>query len=351
MNVIPKPSLFITINLLIITVFVSNGTQFQLSNVTLPQGMGSHFAGIYNDTFTILHTDVIEGVSESASLSITLNTIEWSPNNTTMPLDVSIIRTEGDDAVRVNEKLYIINPETIGGSSWNQMFIYNLKTNQYMVSVKPTFAMRSACVVYNRINNIIYSIGGWLDIYRQSTHRFNVSSNIWISSGANTIYAKWRSGCSLDANNDHIYYFGGYNEQRSPSVLAEIEKYSVLNDQWTLLSSTLTIRRYNIKCRLLSSDANIYCIGGLGITSVLNTVDVFDPSQDTIIYTMYLHVARYYHTVTLWNDDLCLIITGGWDGSTGLNSIETFGDCTAPTKNPSSAPTTSPSSAPSTPPT
>eukprot|EP01084_Bolivina_argentea_P037298 68979_1 len=333
---------------LALSAFSSSGTQIQLSNVTLPQKMAFHFSGIYNNTFTILHNDINEAVSESTLLSITLNNIKWSPNNTTMPLGVSELRTEGDDAVRIKDKLYIINPET-GPYSNHQMFIYNLRTNQYNLSVTPPYRAQAACAVYNSNNNIIYLIGGGNYGYKKYTQRFNVSSNIWITPGADTFYEKYRSGCSLDANNAHIYYFGGYYEPRS--YLNDIEKYTVLNDQWTLLTATLTTPKHSPKCRLLSRDGNIYCIGGVSNgNAVINTVDVFDPSKEIIINTMYLHVARTTFTVTLWNDNSCLIISGGWDGLSPLDSIETFGDCTAPTKNPSSAPTNAPSYAPSTPP-
>eukprot|EP01084_Bolivina_argentea_P064038 116808_1 len=336
--------------------------QFHLSDVKLPQQMDSHFVVIYNDTFTVFggrHYPIISYItsSQSTSIYITLNDTKWTPNSITMPLGVSGLYNENHN-IRTNEKLYIINPGTSGGTATNnwQMFIYNFQTNQFIVSSTPTYLSRGACSVYNSKNNIIYMIGGSDAniIYQKYNQRFNISSNVWMTPGSNTVNLKGWAGCSMDATNDHIFYFGGF--AGSWILLDEIEKYTISNDEWTLLSSTLSSVRSNIKCRLLSTDNNVYCIGGWrgsppANNFALNIVDVFNPITEVLIITMYLNKPRYYAAVTLWNDDKCIIVSGGTNVTSALDSIETFGDCTAPTQSPSFAPSTPPSKSPTAPPT
>eukprot|EP01084_Bolivina_argentea_P149623 261350_1 len=322
------------------------------SVVKLPQKMREHFAGIYNDTFTLLggvdSTNSFIQKHQTNTIYITLNDNEWSSNIISLPLNISGLSHEDDSSVTINEKLYIINPSVSGGTAKynHEMFIYDFRTNELSVSVAPTYQVFGVCVVYNSNNHIIYVLGGYnAGDFKRYTQRFNILTNIWISPGANTVNAKYHAGCALDASNEHIFYFGGYSA--SNGVLDEIEKYSMLNNEWNMLSTTLTERKRFVKCRLLSLDMNIYCIGGYGTVGELNTIDIFDPTTQSIINTTYLNIARYYFTATLWNDDQCIIIGGGWDGTSYFDAIETIGDCTAPTKSPSTAPTNSPSAAPS----
>eukprot|EP01084_Bolivina_argentea_P171448 297023_1 len=327
-----------------ITLFISiqKATQFTLSDVKLPQKMRQHFAGIYNNTFTVLGglDSAGSGITESQSTMIhtSLNANKWNTNNnTTMPLGIYRMSADGGGFdIRINEKLYIINPSLSGGTatSYHEILIYNLKTNQFTVSVKSTYRAQGACSVYNNKNNIIYTIGSYTNGYKQHTQRFSVLNNTWMTPGGNTVHAKNQAGCSLDVTNDYIFYFGG----SAPSSLNEIEKYTVADNEWILLSSTLSSPRYRLNCRLLPINKNIFCIGGWnGIA--LNTVDVFNTTSQSVINTIYLNVGRYSNAVTLWNDGLCLIVSGGYDGSFNLDSIETFGDCTAPTQSPTTAPT------------
>eukprot|EP01084_Bolivina_argentea_P057089 104376_1 len=235
---------------LLVSIFlnIQCDAQFHLSNIKLPQKMYTHFAGIYNDTFTIFGgrdstTSLITG-SQSASVSFTLNISVWNPNTVTMPftyaswnhqffsiVDGSLAYSD----VTIDEKIYIINPYTFGGTATDRhaMFIYNLVTNEYTISVTPTYLVAGACSVYNRNTNIIYTIGGRdPNSYKKYTQRFNISNNTWLSLGANTVYFKSYAGCSFDATNNYIFYFGGYGSSSSPSsntvyYINAIEKYTV----------------------------------------------------------------------------------------------------------------------------
>ena len=123
-----------------------------------------------------------------------------------------------------------------------------------------------------------------------------------------------------------MYVFGGIG---GPGLLDTIEKYVVSHNQWTALAANLTTPRQLLKCRLLSIDNNIYCMGGQNyVNGPLDVVDVFDPDIEEVVNIIYLNNARSDFTATLWSNNACIIISGGNDNSTVLNSIETFGDCT-----------------------
>ena len=295
---------------------------FTLSDAKLPQGMYQHFAAIHDDTFTVFAGRADGGLtyittSSSTSIDDTLNNnTQWTSNPMTFPLKIDGMYTFDDSGITINERRYIVNPYTVGGTAtygW-EMFIYDLRTNGYTVEDVPTYPSLVACSVYDSNNNIIYNIG-------EQTQRYNVSSDTWITPGAIMVIPRTSAGCSFDPSNDNIFVFGGFNDDNGD--VQSIEKYK--NNAWTLTSATLSAARRFIQCRFLSLDGNIYCIGGFPVG---NIVDIFNPSNELVEGVLYLRIGRYQHSVTLWNDDKCIIVAGGANGPSALDSIETFGDCT-----------------------
>eukprot|EP01084_Bolivina_argentea_P290061 498182_1 len=318
--------------------------------------MLDHYSAIYNDIFTIFGGQNLDGpIPESRSKLIPtgLNVISpWTQNNVALPFNIQGLYFYSDTNVNINEKAYIINQDFFGGTanSYHDMLIYDLNMHTFTRGATPTHEVQNTCIVYNSNNDIIYTIGGYYaSISTQYTQRYNVSNNTWITDGADTVNGKYLAGCSMDITNDYIYYFGGYfvGEGSNSQFLDEIQKYSVSMDQWTVLSATLTSPRRGVRCRLLSMDSNIYCIGGKDNGGVSNEVDVFDPASDTVLNTIYLNVGRTSFSAILFNDDKCIIVSGGDVGNYNyLDSIETFGDCKVSTKDPSKSPTKNPSNNP-----
>ncbi len=321
------------------TVFIIHqydGQQIIQHNLTLPMKMDYHFAGIVNDTFTVFGgRDGDNGYntgSESISMYPQLNDNQWTHHNDILPINITDLRNAADSDVQIESKVYIINPLTSGGTatSYHVMFIYDLNLNSIAIGATPTYYADGTCVVYNGNNNIIYTIGGsdGLFSYLNYTQRYNVSSNKWIANGGYMKIARYAAGCCLDATNDNIFMFGGGNGILN--YLDGIEVYDISNNVWSVINTTLSVPRGYLKCRLLS-DGNIYCIGGVnGLLSLKrrDEVDVFDPISLQIVTTIHLNVARNRFSATLWNNNGCIIICGGWgDSGSSLDSIESIGVC------------------------
>ena len=325
--------MIIPILLLYIAAVTAN---FTLSNLKLPEKIGRHFAAhaVYDDVFTVLAGyDGSQYITTSRSTLINEtpnNNGQWSTNSVSLPSGISRMWTYVDPGVTINNQRYIINPTTSGGTAEDrhEMFIYNLQSHQYTVSATPTYAAGDACSVYDSNQNIIYTIGGYAGgIFRRYTQRFSLSSNTWITPGALMDTARVGLGCSLDPVTDHIYVFGGFD---ASNHLDSIERYN--GNVWSVISTTLSLARADIQCRFLSLDNNIYCIGGSPGFSLAssNIVDVFRPSDESMINTLYLNVGRAMFTATMWNNGRCIIVSGGATESISdayLDSVETFGDC------------------------
>eukprot|EP01083_Nonionella_stella_P069708 186026_1 len=315
--------------------------QFTTSSIKLPVPISGHAAGVYNNQFTIINgydtynTNPING-SYSISLYPIHNT-NWILHSFSMPLGVSEIYSLGSISVQNDNLVYIINPVTVGGTatSLHVMFIYDLSLNQYQSSSisPPLHYVGKPCVVYNKNSDMIYSIGGYTDYSepndgRQSyTQRYDVANNIWDKVGEINL-ARLDAGCSMDISNENIYLFAGRIEDK---ISKTIEKYSVVDDKWIVLSETLTQSRFGIICKLFPNNAKIYCMGGIDHSQKpYDLVDIFNPLNYSVTTTT-LNVKRRDLAATLWDND-CMIISGGvivWgSGHLATDSIEYLGHCT-----------------------
>eukprot|EP01084_Bolivina_argentea_P020132 37459_1 len=314
----------------IIPVFIITNIEAQFNSLTtkLSETMSWHFAGVYNDTFTVGAGSVDNGRSTShTSIKFSeLNMDQWILNTVAMPLNISGFWNDCDQTVQIEHKIFIINPMTFGGTaiSGHELFIYDLLAHQYSIRSTPTYRVYFQCTASD--GNIIYAIGGWYNqVYYGYTQRYMISNNTWILEGGLTKIARRQAGCSFDGMNSHLYLFSGYNG----TFLNSIEKYSVSNNEWSIISGTISTPRRLLKCRLLSTDSNIYCMGGTDRSAIsyLDVVDIFNPITENITNTIYLNVGRTFFAATLWNNDKCIIISGGHGSSGILDSIETFGVC------------------------
>ena len=125
--------------LLIFTIKVSGN--FELSNLTLPEGMRVHFAAVYDDVFTVLAGyNGYEYTTSSRSTLIypNLNSNgQWSLNP--LPFAISEIFTYTDSGITINGEKYITNPWNIGG-----IIIFNLISNEYTFSDSPPYGAFTA---------------------------------------------------------------------------------------------------------------------------------------------------------------------------------------------------------------
>ena len=301
---------------------------FEISPTRLDEGIYAHFLSSHNSALRVLAGYGASTGSRSGidTTPLPLNGSSWNKIETTLPLGIIRLDNRGDVAVSVLNKMYMFNPYTSGGtaSSYHELFIYDLSSEQYSVGTRPPFKAIRVCTVHNANNAIIYVLGGFDNVYFKYTQRYNVQTGQWLSRVADIKIARYRAGCSLSADMEKLYLFGGYD---GSFFLDSIERYNVSADEWTVIGATLSEKRYQLKCRLMASD-NIYCIGGrTGGSTYSNTVDVFDPHSETITNTMQLNVGRGYFGAALWNDAKCLLVVGGRDEFNTLDSIESIGNC------------------------
>eukprot|EP01084_Bolivina_argentea_P091646 164954_1 len=122
---------------------------FNLSAVTLTEGIYNHFVMTHNDTFY-----VVAGIGEvngwlagSDSIHIPLNGYQWTRNPPSLPPGMTILSNEGD-AVGVGDKIYMINTYSYSGSvSYHQTLIYDLSTNPIQWESNHQF-LYGLCVKY-----------------------------------------------------------------------------------------------------------------------------------------------------------------------------------------------------------
>eukprot|EP01083_Nonionella_stella_P001114 3231_1 len=304
---------------------------FNLSSVTLPDKISRHVVSAYGDTLWVVagRSDSLGWLTGSYSIPLPLNRNQWDTNHGTLP--------QGIDNLLNSEKSFS-----------------NGVTTPYKAS--------GVCTVYNPDSNLIYAIGGLLQSVHTAvggpgngvnnyTQIFNVTSNEWLKRQYDALWIpRYDAGCSLSSNNT-LYLFGG--AQAGGGTLNLIERYHMINltdnnpsqfgSLWTPINARLSENRSSLQCNLLTIDDNIYCVGGTtGGLVPSATVDVFDPSTETIVVTqIQLNIARYGFGATAWNEGKCLLITGGTDADAWQDSIETIGDCAglAPTPTGSNATT------------
>src|SRR5581483_106919 len=100
------------------------------------------------------------------------------------------------------------------------------------------------------------------------------------------------------------------------------ETYDPSSDLWTLLSATLLDARSGQTASLLP-DGRVLIAGGQNSTGPLNTVEVFDPSNNSFSNVGVMTSPRINHSAAELSDGRVLFI-GGSDGTNALNSVDIF---------------------------
>eukprot|EP01084_Bolivina_argentea_P317463 550432_1 len=311
---------------------------FKKETVSLDQGVRYHFVSSYNNTLWIAagSGEPYEDRTGTEWTPLPLNNDSWwYTENATFPMGISAMANDGDCAVLVGSKIYIINPWTGTGTNYHQTFIYDLSSGSYFIASQPTYYTIGVCTAYNSAHNIIYTVGGYRSRDEKYTQIYDVGNNTWMTPGNDMNHGRKLAGCW--SANDWLYVFGGSNEN-------SIERYNISLDEWTEITAILSERKQNLKCREMIT-SYIWCIGGqIGSNTASSTVDIFDPLTENIVNVIHLNIARYLFDAVTWGQ--CLMVIGGYDGTNVLDSVET-GDCaetispTTATLNLTTNPTTS----------
>eukprot|EP01084_Bolivina_argentea_P145295 254693_1 len=331
----------------ILTVYCN--AQFNIFTSKIPVGFFNHISGIYKGKLSVMYgyNDLSPGEWLDREYKTSVNPYQglWIKSGG-YPTDMVFIDV-ADESVQVDNLIYIINPwaEFLGGDCCGEnsqtMYIHNLVTNAFSKSTTK-FRGVHGCSVYDSKNHIIHNfggilyVGGGIDSYSYSnTHQsYNINNMSW-SSRANIPNGKASSACEITMDNKFIYDFGGSNGRDNIDALNTISKYSIDDNKWNVLPEKLSVARYSFVCKLFPVNNLIFCMGGQG-NNILNSVEIFDPTTETIVDIINMNYARKGFTANLRGHN-CMIIVGGIEEYATeypygyVHEIEYYGNCTATT--------------------
>eukprot|EP01084_Bolivina_argentea_P291182 500430_1 len=307
-----------------------------IKNISIPVQLIDHASAIHNNILYLINHHMIEHNTSSIfqqiySFNLSSSSAVWYIYNVKMPIQSPGIANEGQNTVQIGSKLYMINPRlTPTPYDPQSMLIFDLSSQTYVefstYSFQPTLYGASSCAVSN--NNLIYVIGGWnsgntstaTQVYQITADSWNLLSDI--------IVGRWAAGCAFDASRTNIFLFGG-SRGWTTDFIDSIERYSVEENKWYLLSETLNEPTVGLTCQLFPYDAKIYCHGGFTVSGArrgyLDFTQIFDPN-DYSFETLFLIESRRNCKISMWTDE-CMIITGGTYINEGLETIEYYGHC------------------------
>ena len=300
--------------LLFICPFQSSFRHFNISSASLPEPILGHAAAIYNDTFTIL-----QGWKSNNNIrwSLQLNPFSdtWS-NDTYNQTDTWSSAQFTQQFVQINNMVYIIIPSS--------MFTYDLSHNTFSSAPGPPrrsfypYKYNDGCAVLDTDRMTIYYAGGKYDgefvdshqshtFYSSQLQAYNISNMTWSFKSSMHLSIS-NMGCAMHPNNSYLYTFGG-DTSATPFWRDDIQRYSVIDDEWSILSATLSLPRFELVCHLFSFDNQIYCMGGY-YHAYKTDVDIFDPITESVNSVINMHYSRSYFTITEYQGR-CMIIAGG----------------------------------------
>jgi len=166
---------------------------------------------------------------------------------------------------------------------------------------------------------------------------FNISSSSWTSGTSLPVPTKL-SGCGYSEITDTLYLFGGYGNEYA---IDKLGMAPVMDDEWTILSATMTNEYYAHVLQVFQEDAGVEYLYVVGGTPNVFNVDKLNPLDDSIEYLGDILLFNHQHsmTVTTYEDpngvDFKLFVMGGAGGNrTERSSIISI------TPSPTTSPTT-----------
>eukprot|EP00102_Acyrthosiphon_pisum_P025033 XP_016662243.1 PREDICTED: ring canal kelch homolog [Acyrthosiphon pisum] len=167
------------------------------------------------------------------------------------------------------------------------------------------------CVVRDQF---VFAVGGVNGLCSQSVTMLDVSSQSpsWIQMV--DIIAK-RNRLGVGVLDDCIYAVGGYDGNRA---LNSVEVFDVSNQKWRMVSS-MTIERCDFGVGVLNN--RLYAVGGSDGKLCLKSVEYYDPVLDTWTPVANMSVVR--HGVGVGVLDGLLYAIGGYNGK-NLKSVEVY---------------------------
>ena len=127
--------------------------------------------------------------------------------------------------------------------SWNYVAPMNTPRSTHGVSV---------------VGKKIFVIGGRdVSSCLRSVEAFDPNFNRWTYMAPMN---KRRGGLGVAVLKEYLFAVGGLDSPSNSKAIAETEKYSIENDQWTILTPLMNLPREGVSCGVLGD--TIYVVGG-----------------------------------------------------------------------------------------
>eukprot|EP01084_Bolivina_argentea_P256071 431003_1 len=203
-------------------------------------------------------------------------------------------------------------------SNSGTIYAFDINTESFITHniPSPPISITGCSTTMDEENNLIFLHG------TNELQILDLTNNEWIQNIApktNNIYGG-SVGLYFDTNSQNLFTFGG---QLSGSFSNAIWKYSMIDNDWTILSPTLSESKIT-KNAILANDGNVYIFGGYtGGSSVHSKVDAFNVKDWTVTQQISLLEGRTSVVAAYINNKV--MYWGGYgnvNGQTGLwNSI------------------------------
>jgi hypothetical protein len=160
----------------------------------------------------------------------------------------------------LNSKIYSIGGRNRDGSTSSvESYDPNENTWKLVQSMPASYHAHAGAV----LNNRIYISGGYsLGTFTPDLQVYSPESNTWEDLAQMHSPRGWHCMCEF---NNNLYVFGGcclnISSQQAQAVL-QTEYYSILNDQWTLVSPLLNLHK---EASYFKNENFIYILGGFNV--------------------------------------------------------------------------------------
>jgi len=209
----------------------------------------------------------------------------------------------------------------------NFAFFICFSTSAQWVTVSNMNAMRKDHVVFTLHSGKVLTAGGW-------TGAANLQTSEWIDSrsgtpswtiSSNELSVAHTTGAGVVLQNGKPLIIGGYTGSLNTT---SCELYDTILHTWATAGSLNVGRSYHTATLL--NNGKVLVVGGYDGTNNLNSCELYDPA--TNLWTLVpvgLATGRSYHSATLLNDGRVLI-AGGFNPNAGfqLSSVEVYNPTT-----------------------
>ena len=116
----------------------------------------------------------------------------------------------------------------------------------------------------------------------KTAESYDPSTEKWTTlASMSTVREDHALGYMTESDGKHyLYAVGGLNSTTLVEVAYNVERYDILTDSWSPVSSSMSTRRHGLAVGVLTLDQKqqLYAVGGSNNGTTLNTVEKYDPS-------------------------------------------------------------------------